>query len=194
MRTTVCFAGAATAMIAASMMLTYPALARPLDSAPADGPTETRLHYVEHTTSDILTQPIRDAGLIGVDIPDPLVRARKDPYALPETSSCDQIGSEIGELNSFLGPELISDTGSKESRVSKLAEAGGRAAVNSLIPFRTLVREVSGAAPAQRRLQEAIDLGYARRGFLRAVYRMRRCPSGPDGGGDPQNLMLSLAH
>lgn len=57
--------------------------------------------------------------------------------------------------------------------------------MNSLIPFRTFVREVTGAAPAQRRFQAAVDLGYARRGFLRAVYRLRNCPADVHAAGAP---------
>jgi hypothetical protein len=47
--------------------------------------------------------------------------------------------------------------------------------VNTLIPFRGLIREISGAAPAQRRLNAAIDAGFARRGYLRGVLRTRGC-------------------
>jgi len=47
--------------------------------------------------------------------------------------------------------------------------------VNSLIPLRGLVREVSGAAPADRRLEAAIDAGLARRGYLRGLAVSRGC-------------------
>ena len=57
-----------------------------------------------------------------------------------------------------------------------LAEAGGKTIVNTIIPFRGLVREISGAAPAERRLAAAIDAGFARRGFLRGTALARRCP------------------
>jgi hypothetical protein len=49
--------------------------------------------------------------------------------------------------------------------------------VNALIPFRGIVREITGAAPAQRRLNAAIDAGYARRGFLRGLHYARHCRS-----------------
>jgi len=38
-----------------------------------------------------------------------------------------------------------------------------------------VIREVSGAASAQRALQAAIAAGFARRGFLRGVYQTRGC-------------------
>jgi hypothetical protein len=47
--------------------------------------------------------------------------------------------------------------------------------VNSIIPFRGVVRELSGSAEADRRLQAATDAGIARRGFLRGVQRIRGC-------------------
>jgi hypothetical protein len=59
--------------------------------------------------------------------------------------------------------------------VGKLAEAGGKSVVNAIIPFRGLVRELSGAGPAQRRLEADIQAGYARRGFLRGVATARKC-------------------
>jgi hypothetical protein len=128
-----------------------------------------------------------------VAIPDTLVRASRDPYALADGQSCEQVISEIEELDSFLGPELTGGADRKENRVGKLAEAGGRAAVNSVIPFRTLVREVTGAAPAQRRFEAAVDLGYARRGFLRGVYRMRSCDADVGEQENASSLRLSLA-
>ena len=78
------------------------------------------------------------------------------------------IGSQVGAA-----PDQA--TGRSTGR---LAEAGGKAVVNSIIPFRGLVREVSGAAPAQRQLNAAIDAGLARRGYLRGVARGRNCRGG----------------
>lgn len=62
-----------------------------------------------------------------------------------------------------------------ENRTGKIMEAGGRTIVNALIPFRGLVREVTGAAPAERRLQAAISTGLARRGFLRGMATTKGC-------------------
>lgn len=185
MKLTPSFSGAATATIAILMAVPGPALAQSVDGSLAGQATESRLHFAERTAGDIITQPIRDAGLMSVDIPDPLVRATIDPYALPDDASCAEVRSEIGALSGVLGSDLVADAGPPGGRVGRLAEAGGRAAVNSLIPFRTFVREVTGAAPAQRRFQAAVDLGYARRGFLRAVYRLRNCPADVHAAGAP---------
>jgi hypothetical protein len=81
----------------------------------------------------------------------------------------------VKELNQVLGPDYQPGAKHQENRMAKLAEAGGKTVINSLIPFRGLVREVSGAAPAQRNLNAAVDAGYARRGFLRGVHATRQC-------------------
>ncbi|MEK7111976.1 MAG: hypothetical protein AAB875_01485, partial [Patescibacteria group bacterium] len=62
-----------------------------------------------------------------------------------------------------------------EDRTSKIAEGVGKSLVNSLIPFRGVVREISGAAPAERRLRAAIAAGLARRGYLRGMASAKGC-------------------
>lgn len=191
MKLTPSFSGAATATIAILMAVPGPALAQSVDGSLAGQATESRLHFAERTAGDIITQPIRDAGLMSVDIPDPLVRATIDPYALPDDASCAEVRSEIGALSGVLGSDLVADE--VPGRPGRQAGGGRRTSGGELlIPFRTFVREVTGAAPAQRRFQAAVDLGYARRGFLRAVYRLRNCPADVHAAGAPGSLTLSL--
>jgi hypothetical protein len=85
------------------------------------------------------------------------------------------LSGELTELNEVLGADYVVGNEVKENRAGKLAEAGGKTVINSIIPFRSLVREVTGAAPADRRLNAALDAGYARRGFLRGVHANRGC-------------------
>jgi len=173
--------------LAAVLAFAAPAFAQPSEGRPAPEPAiGARLSDAEHKATDIITQPVRDVGLFGRAVPEPLQRARHDPYSLAASWSCTDIDSEIARLDDALGPDPMFEAERKESRVGKVAEAGGRAVVNSLIPFRTVVREVSGAAPAERRLQTAIDIGHERRGFLRGVYQMRSC--GPFAAEAPQRV------
>ena len=123
----------------------------------------------------IASQPARDVGAVEQKIPPVLQLARENPYSLKAAGSCAQIAIAIRNLNAAIGPDFAGVTTAKENRAGKLAEAGGQTVVNSIIPFRGLVREVTGAAPAQRRLNVAIDAGYARRGFLRGLYLSRKC-------------------
>lgn len=127
------------------------------------------------TAGRIVTQPVRDVGVAKTGIPTILAKAREDPYSVDGALTCEQIALEVKELNAVLGPDFITGEEKKENRAGKLAEASGKTVVNAFIPFRGLVREITGAAPAQRRLNAAIDAGHARRGFLRGIHRSRGC-------------------
>lgn len=124
---------------------------------------------------EIATQPVRDVGVDKKQIPPALVAAGENAYGLAGLKSCTQIRTAIGELTAALGPDFGTGTQTAENRAGKIAEAGGQTVVNSIIPFRGLVREITGAAPADRRMNAALDAGYARRGFLRGVYQTRGC-------------------
>jgi hypothetical protein len=125
---------------------------------------------------EIVTQPAKDIGAAKTEIPAILERAQENPYGLAGLKSCAQIKAATTELDSVLGPDFVVGNNKKENRAGRLAEAGGKTIVNTIIPFRGLVREISGAAPAERRLAAAIDAGFARRGFLRGTALARRCP------------------
>lgn len=142
----------------------------------------------ERNTADkagrIVSQPVRDIGITKDKIPPVLEEAVKEPYALPSGGSkrCPPIVAELGTLNDALGPDFDADRKKNEDRATQLAEAGGSAIVNSLIPLRGVVREVSGAASADRRKAIAINAGLARRGYLRGLAQTRGCkvPVMPD--------------
>jgi hypothetical protein len=124
---------------------------------------------------EIVTQPARDVGAAKTTIPPVLQVAHDNPYGLAGLAKCARLRQAITELNDVLGPDYTVSNQKKENRAGKLAEAGGKTVVNAIIPFRGLVREITGAAPAQRRLNAAIDAGFARRGFLRGVAYSRKC-------------------
>jgi len=128
--------------------------------------------------AEIATQPVRDLGVAKPEIPPVLVRATAAPYALAGLGSCEALAAEMGELTAALGPDFtVAGEAKEENKVAKVAEAGGKAVVNSIIPFRGVVRELTGAAARQRRLDDAIDAGFARRGFLHGVSLMKACPA-----------------
>lgn len=81
-------------------------------------------------------------------------------------------------MNGVLGADFTVGREANENRTGKIAEAVGKTVVNSLIPFRGLVREISGAAPAERRLQAAVTAGIARRGYLRGLASAKGCKVG----------------
>lgn len=136
---------------------------------------DSKLEQTGEKAGEIVSQPARDVGIAKTEIPPLLEKAADAPYDMTGLRTCKQITAAVVELNEVLGPDFKAGAETKENRAGRLAEAGGKAVVNTLIPFRGLIREISGAAPAQRRLNAAIDAGFARRGYLRGVLRTRGC-------------------
>ncbi|MHA3793901.1 hypothetical protein [Sphingomonas sp. YL-JM2C] len=136
---------------------------------------EGRLQSVGKSAGRIASQPVRDVGVAKTDIPAPLQKAWDAPYGMAGIRTCRDISRAFHELTDVIGPDFKTGDVKKENKAGKLAEAGGKTIVNSFIPFRGLVREVTGAAPAQRRLERAVAAGYARRGFLRGIHQTRKC-------------------
>jgi hypothetical protein len=124
------------------------------------------------SAGEIVTQPARDVGIEKTNIPPLLIEVSKNPYNTAGTGSCGQISSAIAALSKVIGPDF--STSPAENK-RNMAQVGGAAVVNSLIPFRGIVREVSGASAAERRKNAAIDAGIARRGFLRGLQTARKC-------------------
>jgi hypothetical protein len=123
---------------------------------------------------EVASQPVRDVGIEKTKIPPLLVEVSDAPYGMGGAGTCRQIAASIADLTDVLGPDY---TGPQVAKKQNIAKVGGAAVVNSLIPFRGLVREVSGAGPAERRLQAAVAAGVARRGFLRGLQSARGCRS-----------------
>jgi len=137
--------------------------------------THEKVVETSKKASEIATQPARDVGAQKIDIPVPIQQSAVAPYSLRGLKSCAQLSRAIFELNDVLGPDYGGEVVTHEDKAGKLAEAGGKSVVNAVIPFRALVREISGAAPAERRLDADIKAAIARRGFLRGVATARKC-------------------
>jgi len=155
-----------------------PGAARADDDATKNGAEAQTGRPVVNTANragEIVSQPVRDVGVSKREIPAVLDKAAEDPYATAGLGRCRQIATEMKDLDEVLGPDYIAGSPTKENKAGKLAEAGGKTVVNALIPFRGLVREISGAAPAERRYNAALDAGLVRRGFLRGISYARKC-------------------
>lgn len=125
---------------------------------------------------DTITQPLSDINLKRRDIPDVLLAIRDDPYALDSIRTCKALIAEVQRLDEALGPDfdqVLADDKDQKRREAAKAVAGGL--IGSLIPFRALIREVSGANKSEEAFRAAIYAGVVRRGFLKGYGQHRRC-------------------
>ena len=158
----------AGAALLACLVCTAPAFAQ---NQPGQA-SRSNFQAAKAVATDIATQPVRDVGLMKTRVPPLLQQVQKDPYSLDGLSDCAQLDAAIGELNQLLGPDYVPNPDPKHSRRIRVT---GNTVAGLIVPVRGIVREVSGAAPAQRQLEAAIDAGLARRGFLRGVRTARQC-------------------
>lgn len=156
-------------------LLTLPAAAQ---TAPGekDKPTTSR-------ALDAATQPVEDVNLKKDEIPQDLLDILDDPYSLKGIGKCAEVRVAVEKLDAVLGPdldvEIAQDRGKK--RADTVLRLSGNFLSNLILPFRGIVREISGSAENQRRYKAAIITGVARRSFLKGYGASKGCkpPAAP---------------
>lgn len=116
--------------------------------------------------------PVEDVGLSKIRIPAYLAEMR-DPYATTPVD-CPTINAEVDTLNGLLGEDLDIPEEEAERR-ERLALNATSSAVGGLIPFRGVVRAISGAASNERNAREAYQRGLVRRAYLKGVATRLDC-------------------
>lgn len=118
-------------------------------------------------------QPFRDLNLIREDLP-PLLRTAADaPYDDADLTSCAQIARRIEELEALLGPDI--DTGITEEDSDAVAIASDAVRGVLGLPFRGVVRRLTGAHDRDAEIRRAVLAGMVRRGFLKGLAEERGC-------------------
>lgn len=115
---------------------------------------------------DVAATPIQDLNLDKDEIPPLLIEAQKDPYGTTGLRTCRNYAAAIGELDAYLGADF--DVIEMEKR--KLSVGGvAQSVVGAFIPFRGVIREISGANKHEEQLRDAILAGMMRRAFLKGM-------------------------
>lgn len=137
---------------------------------------------------DAVTAPLDDFNIRRDEIPEVLVRASQNPYELRNMNRCETIAAEVGALDAALGPDKDEPPAPKGTRVERGADAAADATLGAVrdtasdvVPLRSWVRRLSGAARYDKRVQEAIRSGSIRRGYLKGVGMNMNCapPAAP---------------
>jgi hypothetical protein len=121
---------------------------------------------------DVALTPLSDLNIRKGEIPPLLIAAQERPYDLTGMTRCPQIAAAIGELDAVLGEDLdVAQAKGQRMSAGRVAQS----VVGNFIPFRGIIREVSGANNQERKIQTAIYAGTARRSFLKGVGQQRGC-------------------
>lgn len=122
-----------------------------------------------------MAQPFRDLGFIQEAPSEALRRAVRAPYAVPEGGDCTTLAAEVAALDAILGPDVDQPAG-KSDAADDLVAGAVRSAFS--LPFRGVVRRLTGAERRDRDLREAVRAGAARRGFLKGLAHAAQCSVG----------------
>jgi hypothetical protein len=166
-------AGLAIALAAAASTGALASASPPPAAAPGPAAAaSTPITNNEVTATDVATTPLSDLNLRKKGIPQLLIDAERAPYTLAGLNSCPRIARAVSQLNAVLGE----DVDVQVQRHGKITPGGvAQSVLGSFIPFRGVIRELSGANAHDRDVQAAIFAGTARRSFLKGVGQAKGC-------------------
>lgn len=133
----------------------------------------------DSTIGGAFTQPLRDLGILRPEPDEALQRAATAPYGdaptLPNGGlDCATVAGEIESLNAALGADLDAAAEVDSSLMAQARRGAGDAVVDAVgdlvgLPYRGIIRRLSGADRRDREMRDAVQAGMVRRAFLRGL-------------------------
>lgn len=143
------------------------------------------------------TGPLQDLNLKRQEIPPLLVNAVVAPYARAKVIKCADLVKEISALDEILGPDIqpksitlaasdgglgdniaklgdveVPDRMSLVDGVGNIAHDSAMGAIRNqtnILPFRSIIRKITGAERHQKKLIAAYEAGKLRRAYLKGL-------------------------
>lgn len=137
--------------------------------------------------SDDIVTPVDDLNVTRKEIPQTL-KQLDAVYTAQAPDNCAVIAEEIAALSEVLGPDRDAPDGPDESDADKAKDAASDAAVDAVsdvatgwLPFRGVVRRISGASAYEKRAKDAVLKGMLRRAYLKGAGQAAGCeyPAAP---------------
>jgi hypothetical protein len=160
-------------------------------AAPAkDSGISTAVNKTSEGLDDAAMAPLTDLNLRRTAIPAKL-ETIISPYEPLPTVTCASLAVEVIELTTILGADSDAPPAPEASLNQKAGEGAADLALGSVasaatdfIPFRSIVREATGASAHERRLRAAYERGVTRRAYLKGVGAQMGCapPAAPEPG------------
>jgi hypothetical protein len=146
---------------------------------------------VDKTSSgigDAAMSPLTDLNLRRTEVP-ALLEAIKSPYEPIPIVNCHAIAIAVVELTTILGPDADAPPGPQATMGQQAGEGAANitlgavsSTMSDFIPFRSIVREATGASAHERKLRAAYERGVTRRAYLKGVGAQLGCapPAAPE--------------
>jgi len=158
----------------------------------------TSMQNTRRRIPDALRAPLRDFNLSKRPIP-PILSNITYTYAINGPVHCQNLIVEINELNAVLG-NSADMAAAENSRSEIIAEAASNAATNAIedaatgwIPYRSVIRRVTGAHQYERKLHKAYEKGRIRRAYLKGIGGAFGCayPARPTSVNGPMRIITA---
>jgi len=154
--------------------------------SPAQTPAQTpdQINNVNDSPRDMtsaVSSPVEDLNLKKTPIPEVLQRATANPYEMRGVERCAGIAAELARLDAALGRDVDLPAVEEKRSIGEKGVGIVRTGVQVVTPYRGIIRRISGASSYEKKVQEAIEAGSARRGFLKGMGMKMNCapPAAP---------------
>jgi hypothetical protein len=133
---------------------------------------------------DAVATPFNDLNLANTPIPPVLQEAKKNPYLAPQDQSCAALASQVQALDAVLAPDLDAvplPGGGGAGMVENAGMSALRRTIEGFVPFRGVLRTLSGADRYADTVAASIVAGNIRRAYLKGLGQARLCaaPAAP---------------
>lgn len=151
------------------------------------GATERAIQQSQDGFSNAAMSPLEDVNLKRDEIPQ-FLRTIKNPYKVNPEISCNEIAQQVQRLDGLLGRDWDIPPPDKKALRDQAADGASTAfldtissSASGLIPYRGLVRTVTGANSHASKVRKAYERGSHRRTFLKGMGLMKSCgfPAAP---------------
>lgn len=158
-----------------------------VDPEPGPSATEKAIERTQDGFGDAALSPLEDVNLKRAKIPEKFKQI-KNPYLVAVETSCEKIGEEVLELDALLGRDWDIPPPDKKGLNERAADGASTAfldtvasSASGLIPYRGIVRTVTGANSHATKVRKAYERGSHRRTFLKGIGLAKGCeyPAAP---------------
>lgn len=154
---------------------------------PTVSATDRAIQRSQDGFGEAALSPLEDVNLKRAKIPEEFKQIR-NPYAVDPEISCDKIAKEVTTLDGLLGRDWDIPPPDEKGLSDQAADGASTAFLDAVssgasgfIPYRGLVRTVTGANSHASKVRKAYERGSHRRTFLKGIGLMKECsyPAAP---------------
>lgn len=148
----------------------------------------TAVNKTQEGFGDAAMAPLTDLNLRRTEVPVLLDQIRS-PYEPVPSVTCEAIGRAVADLTIILGQDVDAPPRPEASWEDQAGSGAAGMTLNAVsstmtdfIPFRSIVREATGASAHERKLRAAYERGVTRRAYLKGVGAQLGCapPAAPE--------------